>query len=179
MSTDYGARAETNIDNGRAHALLQAIGLRPHTSSVAAPRVATVNERIDARFADAILAVAILGVLFALALLWTGDIAAARWYGPVAAYFVLPIVEFMCIAYRGATPGKALKRMRVASVWSATGAPTQTQAFVRAIVVQMLVLSLIAWWPLVFLYVLSPFTNRDRRGLHDLVAGTVVIRDRR
>lgn len=163
MSTEYGARVETRIDNERAHALLS-------------PRVATVYERIDARFVDGILAVGILGVLFALALLWTGDVAAARWYGPVAAYFALPMVEFVCISYRGATPGKALKRMRVASLWSATGQPTQTQAFVRAIVVQTLALSVFAWWPLVFVYVLSPFTNRDRRGLHDVAAGTVVIR---
>ena len=46
----------------------------------------------------------------------------------------------------------------------------------RAIVVQTLALSVFAWWPLVFVYVLSPFTNRERRGLHDVVAGTVVIR---
>jgi uncharacterized RDD family membrane protein YckC len=86
------------------------------------------------------------------------------------------MLEFVYISHRGATPGKTLKGMRIASLWSATGAPTQTQAFVRALVLQTLALSVVAWWPLVFLYVLSPFTNRDRRGLHDLVAGTIVVR---
>ena len=175
MSTEFGARAETNIDNGRAYALLHRLGL-PRASSSAAPRVATLFERLDARFGDAIVATGVLGLLFALALLWTGDIAAAQWYGPLAAYFVLPGLEAMFVADRGATPGKAYKRMRVASLWSPTGAPTRTQAFVRAIILQSMALSLLWWWPLVFVYALSMFTNRDRRGPHDLLAGTVVIR---
>ena len=146
------------------------------SQALSGPRVATFYERLDARFGDAIVATGVLGLLFALALLWTGDVAAAQWYGPLVAYFVLPGLEAACVAHRGATPGKALKGMRVASLKSPTGAPTRTQAFVRAIVLQSLTFSLFLWLPLVVLYAIAPFTNRDRRGLHDLVASTIVIR---
>lgn len=147
-------------------------------SSIAGPRVPTLFERLDARFVDAVLGAGVVGVVFALALLWTGDLAAAQLYAPLSAIVVLPSLEAACVLYRGATPGKTLKRMRVASLSSATGAPTYTQTLVRAAVLQSFALSLFLWWPLVIVYALTVFTNRDRRGLHDIVAGTVVIRDR-
>ena len=156
----------------------QAVGHRLAPKPMAGPRIATPFERLDARFADAFLGAGVLGVLFAVALLWTGDLAAAQLYAPLSAIVVLPSLEAICVLHRGATPGKALKRMRIASLYSATGAPTYVQALGRAAVLQALALSLFLWWPLVFVYILTVFTNQDRRGLHDMVAGTIVIRDR-
>ena len=148
--------------------------------SMAGPRRATVLERLDARFGDAVMAGGVVAVLFALALLLTGDLEAARFWGPYSAISVLPILEMLCVSHRGATPGKALKMMRIASLTSATGAPTRAQAGVRAVVLLWGLLgAVLLWWPLVLLYPLSAFTNPERRWLHDFVAGTVVIRDAR
>ena len=154
----------------------QAVSHWPAAESMTGPRIATLFERLDARFADAFLGVGALGVLFAVSLLWTGDLAAAQLYAPLSAIVVLPSLEAACVLHCGATPGKALKRMRVASLSSATGAPTYAQTLVRAVVLQSMALSLFWWWPLLFVYTLSVFTNRDRRGLHDIVASTIVIR---
>ena len=146
--------------------------------AMAGPRRATVLERLDARFGDAVLAAGVVAVLFAFALLWTGDLEAARFWGPYSALSVLPILEMTCVSHRGTTPGKAVKRMRIASLTSATGAPTRAQVAVRSVALLWGLLgAVLLWWPLVLLYPLSAFTNPDRRWLHDFVAGTVVIRD--
>lgn len=148
--------------------------------------LASAWRRLLAQLADAVvwLTAAVVMLISGVGMVKAGsDVGALRWLGP--AIGVVYGVGF--VAWRGATPGKMLLGIRVVrSALSAT-ARNRCPPHVLAALVRYLVLAGPFWYPdqppavrvlatALMIACIAPIVfTAQRRGLHDVLAGTVVV----
>lgn len=129
-------------------------------------------ERVHARIGDVVMCASYVAMTFTIVLMWFEDFEAARSYALSAGLIGFPIIDALHTATRGGSPGKLAKGQKVVDPDGGTPAPWR--CVVRSL---KLTVAFVVWWPLAVVVVGWALTNRERRGLHDLVAGTTVVRD--
>lgn len=134
---------------------------------------ASVGVRAIARFADVVLVMVPAYLLLApLILAVLPDARATTWVALGAAWLVVVMYETAFIAAIGQTIGKRALGLRVVAVGTG-GIPTRGAAFARALVPSiLLVVGVGVGWFVPYAWALF---QRERRGLHDLIAGTAVV----
>jgi uncharacterized RDD family membrane protein YckC len=85
---------------------------------------------------------------------------------------VSAVYTILTVKFYGATPGKAICRIRVRD-WQRPGHPTWGQAIIRWVGSDLLGQMLILWYLIDFLW---PCWDQRRQALHDKLARTVVVR---
>ena len=133
--------------------------------------LANLGERLLARFGDVILGAAFVAVVFSFLLMWLEDFEAARFFAQASAFVFLPALDAICTAERGGSPGKLSKGLQVVDPDGQV--PNMLRCAVRSGTV---IVAFMVWWPLPLVVLGWAATNRERRGLHDLLAGTTVVR---
>ena len=79
------------------------------------------------------------------------------------------------VAWRGATPGKMLLRIQVIPVLEPTATrPDAVKALVRAVVQEVLAIGVLL--PVALVSYLMPLFTARKQTLHDMVAGTIVVK---
>jgi uncharacterized RDD family membrane protein YckC len=122
--------------------------------------LATPGSRFAARLAD--LAILFVPSYFVLSFVFEGSV----WGITLLLLLETVVYDALLTANTGATPGKRILRIKV--VRADTGVPA---GWVRSLV-RAVVIGVFGW---LIVAVVALFDERTYRGLHDLVAGTVVI----
>ncbi|MBI2169624.1 MAG: RDD family protein [Actinobacteria bacterium] len=151
--------------------------------------LASIGQRIGARVLDTIIIFAatmvfvFIGAALFLGGLGSGDSDA---FGAGVWFFILTgivglaggiLYEALFVSAKGATPGKMMVGIRVAAIETA-GNPTFGKAFLRWLIPWVANLLPYAGFLVSILVYLSATWGQNRRGWHDMVASTVVLRSR-
>ena len=128
-------------------------------------------ERAHARIGDIVMCASYVAITFTIVLMWLEDLEAARTYALLTGAVGLPTIDALHTATRGGSPGKLAKGLQVVDPDGQM--PHYWRCVVRALTLWV---PFVVWWPLPLVVVGWALTNRERRGLHDLAAGTTVVR---
>ena len=133
--------------------------------------IAPIHLRVVARVIDAAMACVLFAGIFIVMAIVVGDISAAWFKTTVLCLLLMPAIEAASVRSFGATPGKRKVGIRVVDAAHPERGVGLFSCFVRAYLVWFL---FPLWWVLPIFVWGWAFADPQRRGLHDLVAGTKV-----
>lgn len=155
---------------GRA---LLGLSVRPARTwtSTGVAAAAPIQLRFFARIIDAGMACVLFGGIFFVMAIVVDDLSAAWWKTTVLCFFLLPAIEAASTHAYGATPGKRRMGLCIVDARYPNERLSLLRCGVRSYVVWF---SFAVWWVLPIFVWGWAFADQQRRGLHDLAAGTWV-----